>query len=91
MPYRRYDVLRQSFVDGVVDEGLFPDCLRSLKAVEYVGRDLLTTNIRVKEISVQVNVYRMINSPEDLESSGTLLQGEVIELPNARFDGLWQG
>jgi hypothetical protein len=56
-----------------------------------VGRDLLTTNIRVKEISVQVDVYRMINGPEDPESSGTLLQGEVIELPNVRFDGMWQG
>jgi hypothetical protein len=71
--------------------GLFPEQLRSLKAVEYVGREPAATYIPIKSVILEVHVYRMCSSLGYLEDDGTLLQTEVIQLPSLRFEGIWEG
>jgi MoxR-like ATPase len=72
-------------------KGLFPEQLQSLKAVEYVGRELSPTYFPVKSIILEVHVYCMCSSLELLEDNGTLLQAEIVHLPSSRFEGIWEG
>lgn len=72
-------------------KNLFPEQLRSLKAVEYVGRAPAATYIPIKSVILEIHVYRMCSSLEYLEDNGTLLQAEIILLPSLRFEGIWEG
>lgn len=71
-------------------KGLFPEQLRSLKAVEYLGSDPAATYIPIKSVIPEVYVYRMCSSLEYLEDDGTLLQAEIVQLPSLIFEGIWE-
>jgi hypothetical protein len=85
---QRYQILSdQSLV--VVCLPHFPKQFYSIKAVEYVGRDLSCTSIPVKDVQIVIYVYKMCSSPKHSEEDDTLVHGEIIELPSLRFEGIW--
>ena len=76
-----------SFVDA---ECFFPDCLKSLKAVDLVGADDDNEVILAKDYVIEINSYKMQDS-KAAETQGALsLCVEAIHLPSAIFHGAWE-
>ncbi|KAL5345497.1 hypothetical protein ACLOAV_009247 [Pseudogymnoascus australis] len=71
-------------------ECFFPDCLKSLKAVDIVGAEDGDEVILTKRYTIEINSYKL----EDRKVAETLealsLCGEAMLLPSVRLDGAWE-
>ncbi|KFZ12776.1 hypothetical protein V501_04047 [Pseudogymnoascus sp. VKM F-4519 (FW-2642)] len=76
--------------DNLYAECLFPDCVRSLKAVDIVDTDDDHSFVLVEGHTVNINAY-VLRDGKDAEIEGALsLCGDPILLPCAGFDNAWE-
>ncbi|KAL2072732.1 hypothetical protein VTL71DRAFT_12075 [Oculimacula yallundae] len=66
------------------------DMLQCLKVVEYVGPATLETCFSSFAVELKVNIFQVYTNAhgENLKNADGLL-GEVLSMPHARFEGIW--
>lgn len=64
--------------------------LQCLKVVEYVGPLTLETCFSSSTVDLKVHVFQLhANAPSDDSRNEESLLGELISMPNTRFEGVW--
>lgn len=64
--------------------------LQFLNVVEYVGPSSVETCYSTTKVNVKVHVYAMHVGTKPLDEIDDPIEaGEVVRMPNVRFDGIW--
>ncbi|KFY39351.1 hypothetical protein V494_04018 [Pseudogymnoascus sp. VKM F-4513 (FW-928)] len=68
----------------------FPDCVQSLRAVDFIGTKDDFPFTLIKGLRIEINSYALQDrKPTEIQEALSLC-GEGISLPSARFDGVWE-